>query len=764
MPRIHRLSTNLINKIAAGEVIERPGSVVKELMENSIDAGSTRIDVTIEKGGSDLIRIVDNGCGMDAEDLILAVTSHATSKLRSEGDLFSVSTMGFRGEAMASVAEISQMTVRSRVNPGVKPTVGEASELSAEEVISGMELRVEGGEYHEPIPCGCPPGTQIDVKNLFFNTPVRRKFLKSVQTEFGYISEFFIRLALANPQIHFTLRHNARSVYDLPACEDWLQRICDVEGKNLADALLYVEKEYQGIRIYGYAARPNHSRSNPKMQFLFLNGRPIRDRALQHALLEAYRGLLTQNRFPICFLKIDMPPEMVDVNVHPTKMEVRFQDSSNIYGQFLAALRTKFLSTNMATYVGGSQPAGKDPLPSLTETFRNLDAPENTNPGMETADTPGTPSPRTARLPWLVGSHSITPADPSTLPEPRGLYSADGRVFRSARECTVSADSASKEKNGSVPPFKPFEDLSPIDSFSAGMPSVSHSSPVLCSSGGVQDECGAGGERAGKTIGETSGSVFENVSENVGVGSFGQRPRRPAFGEAIPSPRSENGRQDETVLESAAERERNSVSETIGAAGFSQKIIQIHQRYIVTQCEEGLMVVDQHAMHERILYERLKNRMHSMSVEVQRLLVPEAVDLRPAEAAMLLERREQLEAMGVHVESFGGSTVLVHAVPAMLYTFEKKDRLRIDELLQEILEVIRSGGGALTLEKFMDDTLHTIACKAACKAGQPLSQEEMRKLLDEYQHCPTADHCPHGRPAVLIWSCTELDKLFCRIL
>lgn len=176
------------------------------------------------------------------------------------------------------------------------------------------------------------------------------------------------------------------------------------------------------------------------------------------------------------------------------------------------------------------------------------------------------------------------------------------------------------------------------------------------------------------------------------------------------------------------------------------------------------MVVDQHAMHERILYERLKNRMKSMSVEVQRLLVPEPVDLRPSEAAMLLERQEQLESMGIQLESFGGNTVLVHAVPAMLYTFEKKDRLRIDELLYEILEVIRAGGGELTLEKFLDDTLHTIACKAACKAGQALSYDEMRKLLDEYRECPAADHCPHGRPSVLIWSCSELDKLFCRIL
>lgn len=200
------------------------------------------------------------------------------------------------------------------------------------------------------------------------------------------------------------------------------------------------------------------------------------------------------------------------------------------------------------------------------------------------------------------------------------------------------------------------------------------------------------------------------------------------------------------------------------ASHLTRKIIQIHDRYIVTECDEGLMVVDQHAMHERILYERLKKRMKSMSVEVQRLVVPEPVDLRPTEAAQLLERREQLEEMGIQIESFGGNTILVHAVPSMLFTFEKKDRLRVDELLHEILKVIQDGGGELTLEKFIDDTLHTVACKAACKAGQPLSYEEMRKLLDEYAECPVADHCPHGRPSVLIWSCTELDKMFCRIL
>jgi len=721
MSRIQRLSPNLINKIAAGEVIERPGSVVKELMENSIDAGATRIDVVIEKGGSDLIRIVDNGCGMDADDLILAVTSHATSKLRSENDLFNVSSMGFRGEAMASVAEIAQMTVRSRVNPGVKPVVGEVSANPSGAEISGMELRVEGGAYHDPTPCGCPPGTQIDVKNLFFNTPVRRKFLKSVQTEFGYISEFFTRLALANPLIHFTLRHNGRVIYDLAATSDWLQRICDVEGKELADALLYVEKSYGNIKIYGYAARPNYSRSNPKMQFLFLNGRPIRDRSLQHALLEAYRGLLTQNRFPICFLKLEMPPEMVDVNVHPTKMEVRFQDSNNIYGQFLSVLRTKFLTTNMATFVQAVQTAN-DPLVSLTETFRNMDAPET--PVSVPSQPVSTPQPISVSQP-VSNTQSFSTHQPVSGQQP-----IPGQ--QSARQPLPWEIDSAREEAEPVAPFKPFgEDF------------------------GCAESRGSSASRFASISRSASDSRSASIPPSDG---FGVRARKSAFHEEV-----ETSQESKLGSDFAAEPTIISTSER-EASHLARKIIQIHNRYIVTECDEGLMVVDQHAMHERILYERLKKRMKSMSVEVQRLLVPEPVDLRPSETAQLLERREKLEEMGIQIESFGGNTILVHAVPAMLFTFEKKDRLRVDELLREILTVIQNGGGELTLEKFIDDTLHTVACKAACKAGQPLSYEEMRKLLDEYAECPAADHCPHGRPSVLIWSRDELDKMFCRIL
>ncbi|HIQ21626.1 MAG TPA: DNA mismatch repair endonuclease MutL, partial [Planctomycetes bacterium] len=332
---IVRLSQSLINQIAAGEVIERPASVVKELMENAVDAGATRIDVAVVSGGLELVRVVDNGCGIPADQLELAVASHATSKLQGPEDLYRVGTLGFRGEALASIAEVSRMTLRSR------PAEAEA----------GAQIEVVGGRASPVVPCGCPPGTAVEVRQLFFNTPVRRKFLRSVQTELGHTSEAFIRIALAQPNVHLTLRHNERVLFDLPASEGWLQRIGRVVGRRLAEQLIWVESSDGPVCVAGYVAHPSHSRSHSRMQYLFLNGRYIRDRALSHALAEAYRGLLTTGRYPIAILRLEMPPEMVDVNVHPTKLEVRFQDSGRLYSQLLSTLRTKFLSTDLTTRI-----------------------------------------------------------------------------------------------------------------------------------------------------------------------------------------------------------------------------------------------------------------------------------------------------------------------------------------------------------------------------------------------------------------------------
>src|SRR3954454_25096562 len=331
MPTIQQLSPSVVNKIAAGEVIERPASVVKELLENAVDAGATRIDVRLEKGGSDVIRVADNGCGIAVDELPLAVASHATSKITSADDLFSIATLGFRGEALASIAEISRLLIRSRTA----------------ESTSGAELEVVGGVAGPVSPVGCPVGTTIEVRNLFFNTPVRHKFLRSVQTEIGHSIEAMTRLALAHPHIHFTIAHNGRTIHDLPPVADIRGRIAAFFGNELARDLIEIKSENDGILLSGYVANPMHSRATGRMQYLFLNGRAIRDRSLQHALGEAYRGLILTGRQPICFLRLEMPADSVDVNVHPTKQEVRFQDSGRLYSQLLGTLRTKFLTTDL---------------------------------------------------------------------------------------------------------------------------------------------------------------------------------------------------------------------------------------------------------------------------------------------------------------------------------------------------------------------------------------------------------------------------------
>jgi DNA mismatch repair protein MutL len=296
---ICRLPQSLINKIAAGEVIERPASVVKELMENAVDAHATRIDVTVEGGGAEMVRVVDNGDGVPADELELAVASHATSKIAAADDLFRVGTLGFRGEALASIAEVSRLAIRSRTADSQ----------------SGARIEVAGGEVSGTSPCGCPVGTTVEVRNLFFNTPVRRKFLRSKQTELGHTSEAFARIALARPHVHFTLEHHGRQAFDLPAEQGWLERIALVAGRQLAEHLIWVESAHGEVKLSGYVAHPSQSRSNNRMQYLFLNGRYIWDRALRHALGEAYRGLLMTGRYPIAFLWLQMPPELVDVNV-----------------------------------------------------------------------------------------------------------------------------------------------------------------------------------------------------------------------------------------------------------------------------------------------------------------------------------------------------------------------------------------------------------------------------------------------------------------
>ncbi len=350
---IQQLPPSVVNKIAAGEVIERPASVLKELLENAVDAGADRIEAQLEKGGADRVRVSDNGCGIAPEQMSLALASHATSKIQTADDLFAVTTLGFRGEALASIAEVSHLSLRSR-----EPASP-----------AGYELLVHGGVHRELAPCALAPGTTVDVQNLFFNTPVRRKFMRTVTTELGHSTEAFLRIALAHPGIHFVLQHGDRLVHELTPVESWRDRIAALFGAELAESLIWVASEEGEIRVSGYVAHPSQSRSNNKMQYLFLNGRHIRDRALQHALGEAYRGLLLTGRFPISFLRFELPPEQIDVNVHPTKLEVRFQASGQIYSQLLGAVRTRFLSTDLTARI---QPGSDGPAAALLPPAREL--------------------------------------------------------------------------------------------------------------------------------------------------------------------------------------------------------------------------------------------------------------------------------------------------------------------------------------------------------------------------------------------------------
>lgn len=664
MPNIRPLSPSLVNKIAAGEVIERPASVVKELLENSIDAGATRVELAVESGGLDLIRISDNGCGIAADELALAVASHATSKLQSADDLFDVHTLGFRGEALASIAEVSHLLLRSRTT----------------DQQAGAELAITGGVAQPIQPAASPVGTVIEVRHLFFNTPVRKKFLRSPQTETSHVIEAFTRIALAYPHVHSVLMSGQRTLFELPPTEHWHERIRTFFGDEIADALIPIESQEDAIKLSGYATDPSVSRSNNRMQYLFLNGRHIRDRSLQHALSEAYRGLLMVGRFPVCFLRLTMPAQLVDVNVHPTKLEVRFQESGKIYSQLLQTLRHRFLSTDLTARVRSAGGAGE-----VSGTFLGAFQP---------------PSRDDQR--WQ--NHA------DRMIQPIGGSAAE----RSATG--TNSGFGQLNLSNSPSPFRPFPDF-------------------------AQAGLGTGlGATANRPADRTEGSAFM------------PRPEPPF---SLPSAATETDPGVSAVSAGSSEIQRTDFA--VGMPPASSHLgIQVHNRYLVTQDEAGMIVVDQHALHERILYEQLREKVSSGKIESQQLLVPEPLNLTPAEASAALDSRDLLAKIGIEVEPFGGDTLLMTSYPAMLAN------MRPAEMLRQVLEPLMSGGKEPSARDLLDDLLHMIACKAAIKAGDKLSSEEITALLEQRYHYQDTHHCPHGRPTALFFSREQLDKMFKR--
>lgn len=601
MPRIQQLPVSVITKIAAGEVIERPASVVKELLENAVDAGSTRISVEIEQGGTELIRVVDDGCGIDAADLPLAFASHATSKLTTAEDLFNVTTLGFRGEALASIGGVAQVALQSR--PQSQDT--------------GAEIHCAGGEVTEIKPWNGSAGTRIEVRHLFYNTPVRRKFLKTTSTEVGHVCEVVTRLALAHPHLHLTLRHNDKKVYEIPATAPLVDRLVLFFGKELREQLYEVDASAGPLRLTGFIADPAAERGNNKMQYLFLNGRWIRDRSLGHALQEGYRGLLMVGRYATAFLFLQMPPDQVDVNIHPTKSEVKFRDSQPVYHLVLSSVRERLRKANLTARLRVAAP-------------------------------PSMPGPSSA-VPWAL---TAGPAEAPRLP--LGSASAASAVL--------------------VAPPAPVPDVTELEE----MTEEEVEAPVAAAPPGPLD-----------------------VSE----------------------PRA----------------------------------LQLYDSYIVLETPEGMLVIDQHALHERVLYEHLKERIRAGSLETQRLLIPEPVELSAEHAAKALEQSTALAELGLEVEDFGNGTVLVTSYPAILGQRSPAG------ILKAVVDHLVGQERPPTREQLFNGLLSLMACHAAVRAGDRLTPEQMTALVAQRHLADDTHHCPHGRPTTLLLSRRELERQFGRV-
>jgi DNA mismatch repair protein MutL len=602
MGRIAKLPPAVVNRIAAGEVVERPASIVKELLENALDAGAARIDVVLEQGGIGLVRVVDDGVGMEADELPLAVAAHATSKLRVAEDLERIETLGFRGEALASIGAVSRLVIRSRQADA-----------------AGAAIEVDGGVVREVVPDGGAFGTTVEVHQLFGNVPARRAFLRSAQTEWSHAAEAFVRAALAHPEMAFSLTHAAaagrsRRVHDLAPAAAWRPRIGDLFGPGLAARLIEVSGDDGEVRVRGLVGRPDDDQASGRLQYCFVNGRPFRDRAILHAVQEAYRGLMLSGRQPIAFLRFDLPPEMVDVNVHPSKMEVRFREPSRLYRLVLSTLRSAFLAHDMTARL--TVPTG-EPAPR--------------------ADSPGDEHQR-----WAPALSSASDPAPARLP---------------AWERDAMADGA---------------------------------------------------------IGSALGSAINSVL----AGPLADAVNAPADGE---------------------------------------RAVQMHDRYIVVESRAGIEVIDQHALHERVLYERLKTAVAAGGLEVQRLLVPERIELSPGELELVEQHAAALERGGLRIEPFGGTTVIVTAKPALV------GGTGAAEIVREVLDKLAAAAADGSRGMLVDEVLHGLACRAAIKAGDPLSQAEIDALVRDRRLVQDSHHCPHGRPTSLTLSRQELDRQFRRI-
>lgn len=608
---LRRLPDNIVNQIAAGEVVERPASAVKELVENAIDAGATQIDVVMRDGGRSLITVTDNGSGMSAEELELCFERHATSKLPDD-DLVFIQNLGFRGEAIPSIASVSRMSITTR----------------REGADTAWKMTVEGGKKIAPVPGGGQKGTRVEVRDIFFATPARLKFLKTERSEFGAALDVVRRLAMAFPAISFSLTDENRTALRVAGSDGdlfdaWLDRLGAVMGREFADNAIRIDAERDGVKLAGYAGVPTFNRGNATMQFMFVNGRPVRDKLFTGAVRGAYMDLLARNRHPLLALFLEVPADQVDVNVHPAKAEVRFRDSGGVRGLIVGSLRHALAEHgHRASSTISGQALG---------AFR----PNNT----------------------------LLPMQPSNRP------AASWGRWNENQSATLSS----------------------------------------------------------------------------GMAEAGAEYHAPLTAESPPVARSI----DETPLQQ--EKVRALEQYPLGAARS-----QLHETYIVAQTMTGLILVDQHAAHERLVMERMKKQLAEKTVARQMLLLPEVVELDEVSANRVAERAEELAEMGLMLEPFGVGAIVVRETPAML------GECNIKGLVQDLADDLAELDTALSLKDRMDDVCATMACHGSVRAGRRLSIDEMNALLREMEVTPHSGQCNHGRPTYVELQLGDIEKLFGR--
>lgn len=630
MPHIKLLSPRLANQIAAGEVVERPASVVKELVENALDAGAGRVDVEVEQGGVKLIRVRDDGSGIPESDLPLALNRHATSKILTLDDLEAVGTLGFRGEALASISSVARLALTSR-------TADQEAAARVEAEGRDMDARIS--------PAAHPVGTTVEVRDLFFNTPARRKFLRTEKTEFNHVEECLRRQALGRFDTGFTLRHNQKTVQSLRPAESDLdreRRVGSLCGRQFIDNAVMIDTEATGLRLWGWVALPTFSRSQADLQYFFVNGRVIRDRLVAHAVRQAYRDVLYNNRHPAFVLYLEVDPATVDVNVHPTKHEVRFRDGRLVHDFIFRTLHR----------------ALADVRPD--DQFR-------------------------------------------------------GAVAQSlGREADSVAQQPASPASGAQAPF--------------GSPAQT-SAPLA--GGGYPSPGGAPQPQEWRASDQMA--FYQSLNEGGGVSSSAPGPVS-APEPALTTPPGEEG--DEPPL------------------GYA--IAQLHGIYILAQSRAGLIVVDMHAAHERITYERMKRALDDQDLKSQPLLVPASLAVSQKEAALVESHGEELGQLGLHLERIGPETLAVRQVPALLRGADT------EQLVRDVLADLIEHGQSDRVEATTHELLGTMACHGSVRANRQLTIPEMNSLLRDMEATERSGQCNHGRPTWTLVTLSELDKLFLR--